>query len=353
MKAEHLSTIISLAIAAGLFYLFYMILSPFLTPIGWAIVLSITFYPLYRVFLKVFKQPWAASLVTLIVILIIIIGPFGYLSTALVKEISEIYRTIEEKGPQVIADIQRHPVVTKLGEKLESYIGPVNFDLKDEAIKNLKALSKKIGEGIANLFKNILVFAVNFLIMSMTIFFFLKDGDAISRYIRGLLPFSDSQKIRLENQAKEMVIAAIYGGVTVAIIQGFLGGLVFLVLGLPAPIFWGSVMSILSLVPIFGTYLVWGPAGVILILSGSYAKGIGLLLFGFLIIGLVDNILKPIIIGGRTKLNTLLIFFSVLGGLKLFGLIGFILGPLIIALCLSLLEMYRADIIGEKDAYTQ
>ncbi|MBI5026536.1 MAG: AI-2E family transporter [Nitrospirae bacterium] len=353
MKAEHLSTIISLAITAGLFYLFYMILSPFLTPIAWAMVLSITFYPLYRVFLKVFKRSWAASLVTLIVILIIIIGPFGYLSTALVKEISETYRTIEEKGPQVIADLQRHPVVTKLGEKLESYIGPVSLDLKDAAIKNLKALSKKIGEGTANLFKNILVFAVSFLIMAMTIFFFLKDGNAIIGYIRGLLPFSDAQKIKLENQAKEMVIATIYGGVTVAIIQGILGGLAFLVLGLPSPIFWGSAMSILSLIPIFGTFIVWGPAGVILILSGSYAKGIGLLLFGFLIIGMVDNILKPIIIGGKTKLNTLLIFFSVLGGIKLFGFIGFILGPLIVALCLSLLEIYRSDTKGGEDAYTQ
>lgn len=113
-----------------------------------------------------------------------------------------------------------------------------------------------------------------------------------------------------------------------------------MIFGLPSPVFWGMTMAVFSLVPLFGTAIIWGPAGIILILGGSYGKGIGLLLFGFFIIGMADNILKPIIIGGRAKLPTLFIFFSVLGGISFFGAIGFVLGPLILALCLSLLEIY-------------
>lgn len=340
MKVEYLYITISIAIFIVLFYLFYKVLSPFLIPIVWAMVLSITFYPVYRMFVKLIKRPWAASLITLLIILIIIIGPFTYILGALVNEITDTYRAVEEKGFDIITRLQQHPAISKLIEKVNTYSAGKGIDLNEAALRSLKVIGKYIGEHISQLFKNVIVFVMSFVIMCMTTFFFLKDGDALINYIKGRLPFVEEQKKLIEKRVKEMVIAAIYGGLAVGIAQGVLGGLAFLVLGLSAPVFWGLAMAIFSLVPVFGAFTIWGPASVILILSGSYSKGIGLLLFGVFVISTVDNVLKPLIIGGRTKLHTLLVFLSVLGGIKIFGFIGFILGPLISVMCLSLLEIY-------------
>lgn len=340
MKAERLYTTISLAIILGLFYLFYKVLSPFLITIAWAMVLSITFYPLYSVLLKFVKRPGLASIITIMMILIIIIGPFTYIVGALVNEVANIYSTIEGKGFDVIAKIQGHPTFTNILKKLGSFITAENLDLEKGIISSLKMIGEYIGQHISDIFTNAVVLIMNFIVMFLTIFYFLKDGEKLTEYLKRLLPFSGEQKKRLAVRTKEMVIAAIYGGVVVGLTQGVLGGIAFLIFGLPSPVFWGTAMAVLSLVPLFGTFIVWGPAGLILILSGSYGNGIGLLLYGILIISMADNILKPLIIGSRTKLHTLLIFFSVLGGIKFFGFIGFILGPLITALSLSLLEIY-------------
>lgn len=343
MKAERLYTTISLIIIIGLFYLFYMVLSPFLTTIAWAMVLSITFYPLYNVFLKLIKRPWAASLITLIIILMLIIGPFTYIVGSLVNEITDIYITIEDKGFETITKIQEHPRFASIFEKISSYKILEDFDLQEGTVTTLKAIGKYIAQHISDLFKNAVILIVSFVIMCLTIFYFLKDGAILTSYIKKLLPFTDKQKKRLEQRVKEMVIAAIYGGLAVGVAQGTLGGFAFFMFGISSPVFWGTTMAFFSLVPVFGTFLIWAPAGLILILSGSYAKGIGLLLFGMLVISTVDNIIKPLIIGRRTKLHILLVFFSVLGGIKFFGFLGFILGPLITALCLSLLEMYTVE----------
>lgn len=343
MKAERLYTTISLAIMAGLLYMFYKVLSPFLNTIAWAMVLSITFYPLYRIFLRFVKRPWIASLITLITILIILIGPFAYIISALIDEVADIYSTTEKGGFETINRIQEHPIIADILKRISSYISIEEFDLKKGITNTFQGISKYIGEHILSLFKNIFVFVISFVIMCLTTFFFLRDGDKLTEYLKKLLPFSDEQKERLEIRVRGMVIAAIYGGVAVGVAQGILGGVAFLIFGLPSPVFWGSTMGVFSLVPLFGTSIIWVPAGLILILSGSYAKGIGLLLYGFLIISTIDNILKPLIIGGRTKLHTLLIFFSVLGGIKFFGPLGFILGPLVTVLCLSLLEIYTVE----------
>jgi predicted PurR-regulated permease PerM len=341
MKVENLYTTLYIIIFAGLFYLFYKVLSPFLIPIMWAMVLSITFYPVYRIFERLVKRPWLASLITLLIILIIILGPFTFILRTLVKEITATYSSLEDRGFEVITRIQESETFSKIMEKISLYTEEKDVDLNLAATKSLKAIGKYIGENISRLFKNIVVFAISFVIMCLTIFYFLKDGRALINYIQDHLPLDETQRKQIEKRVKDLIIAAIYGGIAVAVTQGTLGGLAFFVLGLPAPVLWGSAMAIFSFVPVFGAFSIWGPASAILIISGNYAKGIGLFLFGVLVISSVDNILKPLIIGGRTKLHMLLIFFSVLGGIKFLGFIGFILGPLITVLCISLLEIYR------------
>lgn len=343
MQGERLSTIIYLAIVILLFYLFYKILNPFLITIAWAMVLSITFYPLYKLFLKYVKRSWASSLLTLLAILITIFGPFSYIVSALTGEITSVYIAIEEKGIEAITNIQSHPRLLEITEKLSSYEILKGFDLQSSIVSSLKKVGEYLVNHVSDVFTNAFVLALNFIIMCLTIYYFLKDGETLTEYLKRLLPFSEEQKHKLVERIKETVIAAVYGQIAVGIVQGTLGWMAFWILGLPSPVFWGTVMAIVSFVPLFGTFLVWGPAAVILIMSGSLGKGIGLLLFGALIISSIDSVLKPLIIGGKAKLHTLLVFFSVLGGIQFLGFLGFILGPLIAALCLSLFEIYTEE----------
>ena len=343
MQSERLSTIIYLGIVLLLFYLFYKILNPFLITIAWAMVLSITFYPLYKLFLKYVKRSWAASLLTLLAILITIFGPFSYIVSALTGEITSVYIAIEEKGIETITNIQSYPKLQELLQKLASYEILKGFDLQEGIVNSLKTVGDYVVKHVSDVFKNAFVLVLNFVIMCLTIYYFLKDGETLTEYLKNLLPFSEEQKHKLVERVKETVIAAVYGQIAVGIAQGTLGWIAFWILGLPSPVFWGTVMAIFSFVPFFGTLLVWGPAVVILILSGSLGKGIGLLLFGALIISNIDSVLRPLIIGGKAKLHTLLVFFSVLGGIQFLGFLGFILGPLIAALCLSLFEIYTEE----------
>jgi predicted PurR-regulated permease PerM len=185
--------------------------------------------------------------------------------------------------------------------------------------------------------------------MIFTIFFLLRDGPGFLAKARDFMPFSEKQKDRLATQMKDMVASTVYGGATVAIIQGLLGGSAFYVLGLSSPVMWGVAMAVMSFVPVIGTFSIWGPASLFLVLNGSILKGAGLFLYGVLIISMVDNILRPLIIGSRTKMPTILILFSVLGGIKLFGMIGFVMGPLIMAAFISVFEIFR-HIEDETDA---
>lgn len=343
MLTEKLYTAITLAIIFVLLYLLYKIISPFLTPIMWAIVLSIIFYPLYKLFLRFLKYPRIASIITLILILILIIGPAVYLVALLIGEITGLYRLIEERGLVTLTKVQEHPMFLKVQQTLSPYIPMEDLDLRNTVIKALKSLAVGIDRHISAFFRDIILFVVGFIIMCLSIFFFLKDGGLFLSYIERLFPFSESHRAILTDRIKDMIVAVIYGGVVVALIQGIIGGVAFMVLGLPAPVFWGTVIAVLSFIPFFGPTIIWAPAGIILILGGSYGKGIGILLVGIFIISVGENILKPLIIGERVKLPMLFIFFSALGGIILFGVIGFILGPLILALCLSLLEIYKYE----------
>ncbi|RJQ50156.1 MAG: AI-2E family transporter [Nitrospiraceae bacterium] len=343
MQAERLSAAFYFAIVGLLFYLFYKIMNPFLITIAWSMVITIIFYPVYSVFLRYIKQSWAASLVTLLIILLVMMGPFTFIVSSLTGEITHLYSTIEQRGIDSVANIQSHPMLQDLTQKLSSYKLLQGINLQESIVKTLKSIGEYFVKHVSNVFTNAFLLVMNFIIMCLTIYYFLIDGHKFIEYLKKILPFSEKQKARLVDRVKETVIAAVYGQLAVGIVQGTLGGIAFWVLEMSSPVFWGTVMAIISFVPLFGTLLIWGPAGVILILSESYAKGIGLLLFGALVISSVDSVLKPLIIGGKAKLHTLLVFFSVLGGIKFLGFLGFILGPLIAALCLSIFEIYSDE----------
>lgn len=341
MIADRFSPFMVFVFIGVLGYFTYQIFQPFLTAIAWAMVFCTIFYPVYVFSLRYLRLKAMAALLTLLLIVAVIIGPFSYIAFALVSELGDLFGHGGTGGVESIQTVLADPRVRGIIERIQPYIGISAGSAEQLIVENARKLGGVIVGQLSAGFTNLLSVAANFVIMLFTSFFLLRDGPDFLEKLRDYLPFSEEQKNRLEVQTRDMVVSTIYGGVVVAIVQGILGGLAFLVLGMDSPVLWGSVMSLVSFIPMFGTAIVWVPASIILAAQGAYFKCIALVLIGVFVIGMADNILKPLIIGGRTKMPTVIIFFTVLGGIKVFGLLGLILGPLVFALFLSVFEIFR------------
>jgi predicted PurR-regulated permease PerM len=324
-------------------------MSPFLNAIAWAIVFSIVFYPVFAFISRYIKVKSIASIITVILILAVILGPFSYLSVMLIDELKGVVSDINEGRLGSFTDLINNPKITSFMEKVRLYVGKESLPPDNEIIDNIRKIGTGLAEKLSIRITNIVSAAADFFFMIFTIFFLLKDGPGFLSKTKDYMPFSEEQKGRLASQIKDMVVSTVYGGVAVALIQGILGGLAFFFIGMKSPVLWGVAMSVMSFVPLIGTFSIWGPVSVYLLIEGNYLYGIGLFAYGVLVISMVDNILKPIIIGSRTKMHTLAIFFSVFGGIKLFGLIGLIMGPLITAIFVSVFEIFR-NVEGGTDA---
>jgi len=348
MLANKFYTATSIFLVLILGYLTYQVLQPFLNAIAWAVVFSIVFYPVYAFLLRYFRVKVLASTATLLIIILIILGPFTYLSFILVDEIGNFIEGINKGSLDSIEDIFSTPQVTNIVNKVQSYIGIEGINIGDMIMENIKKIGRDVISRLSAGISNLAGMLIDFIFMFLALFFFFKDGPDFLSRIRNYLPFSEEDKNRLISKVKDMVVSTVFGGVVVAIIQGIIGGTAFYFLGIKSPVLWGASISIMSFLPLFGTFSIWGPMTVYLLIQGNYVKAIILLLIGFLGISMVDNILKPIIISGRTKMPTLAVFFSVLGGIKLFGFIGFIMGPLVLALFVSVFEIFRHIEGGEN-----
>lgn len=331
-----------LVILTLLGYLSYQIISPFLVPISWAVVFSIVFYPVYAFISRHIKVKSIASSITVFIVVVIIIGPIIYVSLVLVAELRKIgeYAHAAE-GTELIRSLFWKIKSSPQYASISSLVGEQNMPTVEEIMANLANLGKGLAEKLSVEVTNLLSVVIDFLFMTFTIFFLFRDGPNFLNKVRDYMPFSEEQKSRLTKQVKAMVASTVYGGVTVAVIQGFLGGLAFYVIGFASPVLWGITMSIVSFIPLLGTLGVWGPAAIYLLIRGEYLTGAGLIFYGAFVIGLVDNFLRPLLIGSRTKMPTIIIFFSVLGGIEAFGIIGLIMGPLIMAVFISVFEIFR------------
>jgi len=332
-------TLVILSLILG--YLAYLIFKPFLSAILWAIVLTIVFYPVYAFLCRYIRWKTVASVLTILIIIIVILGPFSYLVFTLGKEIKQVTSYLEGGELAPLNRMIENPTAAWLLGKVKTAFGIEHVDVGKLLVKNITIAGKNLLGKLTESAKDIVVAFVNFLFMIFSLYFFIKDGPAFLGKVRNYLPFSEAQNDRLVTQVKDMVISTIYGGVVVALSQGLLGGVTFFALGIASPAIWGTAIAIMSFIPMLGTFSIWGPACVYLFIQGYIIKGFILLVVGSLGISMIDNILKPIIISGRTKMPTIVIFFSVLGGIKLFGLIGLILGPLVVGLFISVFEIFR------------
>lgn len=335
----YLLTIIFLILFLG--YLLFRIIAPFINSLIWAIVLTIIFFPLYSLFLKYLKKDYIAALLTVIIVIAFILGPFTYFGILLATELAQLSELLTEERLMQLKALVSHPKVSNILNYLEKNFGITEEKITQEVITNITSLSKSILNNITQSITNILGFIINFILMIFALFFFLIGGPLYLKRVLEYLPFNEYEKKRLTCLVRDIIVSTIYGGVVVALIQALIGGVSFWILGIPTPVIWGSAIAIASFIPLLGAFSVWGPAAAYLFLTGSILKGFILTAIGALGISTIDNILKPVIIGSRTKMPTIVLFFSVLGGIKEFGLLGLIAGPLVVALFIAVIEIFR------------
>jgi predicted PurR-regulated permease PerM len=228
--------------------------------------------------------------------------------------------------------------------------------LKGFLVDHLKQSSDRLLGTSLNLMGNIASGIVQAFFVLFTMYYLFKDGDKIVDRLPEALPLSREQSDAIILRTKEVVGASVYGVVTIAMIQGILGGIMFWILGIPSPLLWAVLMAFVCMIPVAGSFLVWLPLSIYLMVTGHWTKAIVLILWGALIISTVDNLLRPKLVGTQTKLHELFVFFSVLGGISVFGLLGIVLGPVVLAITLGLLQTFqlrtKAPISDQSETFT-
>lgn len=333
--------ILQIALTAIALYLCWMILKPFLSVLLWATVLTIVFYPAFRWWRERLKRPTLAAMVTTLLVIVTIIAPMVAVITAVINELQGVASTAQGRVTAIIADPQQDARVRQVLALAEQYLGLDEARVMESLQQGAAAASQFLVQGTLNVVGGALGLIVGTFFVMFTMYYLFKDGERAVRVLREMLPLEEPRSERLIRRTGDIISASVYGIVVIAIVQGALGGLMFWFLGLPSPLVWGVVMTVLSAIPLLGTFLVWVPAAIFLAVTGHWVKAVILTAWGALVIGMVDNFLRPQLVGQRARMHELLIFFSVLGGMKVFGVLGLLVGPVVLALGLALLEAFR------------
>jgi predicted PurR-regulated permease PerM len=331
---DRLLLIVLLAATAVAAYLVYRLLRPFLPALAWAFALSIIALPVQRWISRRIRHRGAAAGVTVGLVALLILGPALFVAQQVTSQALESLAWIQEEEKinqwrQSLAESERLAGAVAWFEN--------NVDLAGEAKDLLGRVSKSMTSWLAGT----VWLAVQLLIMLLTLFFLLRDNERAVGAVRRLVPLSHREANKVFRTVNDTIHATIFGTVAVAMVQGFMGAVIFFFMGIPGALLWGVVMGLLSVIPYLGAFVIWGPVAVFLALQGEWWRAIGLTVYGMTAIGLIDNLLYPLLVGRRMRLHTLVAFFAIVGGVATFGMSGIVLGPVIVAISLALLDIWR------------
>jgi predicted PurR-regulated permease PerM len=322
---------------------FFWVLWPFYGAVFWGAIFALMFSPLFlRLLQKMPQKRTLAALLTVSIILVLVILPVGFISALLAQEAVSVYQRVESGEMSVGRYFQQiYDVLPVWTTGLLERSGLNNLGLIQARIaESLTKGSQFIATQALNIGQNAFDFFVSFFIMLYLLFFFLRDGAALSRRIREAIPMEAEIKRNLFSKFTTVIRATVKGNIVVAALQGALGGLIFWFLGIHAPVLWGALMAFLSLLPAVGAALVWIPVAIYFLATGAVWQGVVLIAFGVLVIGLVDNILRPVLVGKDTKMPDYVVLVSTIGGMSLFGLNGFVIGPVIAAMFMAAWDIF-------------
>ena len=331
---------------------FFGLIRDFWQPLFWAAVLATLFYPTRKRLERALSgYSILASVLTLLLILLVVIAPLFLIGLAVSREATGLYERISSGEIDLQALVQRvENFLPRATNYLEQQFGIELDQLRENLSGAAVTASQFVASRAVAIGQDALRFSVLFFLMLYVLFFFLRDGeDFVDALIRAL-PLGDERERRLFAKFAQVARATIKGTLVVAFIQGALGGLLFWILGIAAPVFWGVIMTVLSLLPAIGSALIWGPAAIILLATGEIVKGLVLIAAGTVLIGLVDNLLRPLLVGRETQMPDFLILLATLGGLAVYGLSGFVIGPIVAAFFLVVWEMFAEDYAEDQNA---
>lgn len=315
-------------ICAALVVTFYLLL-PFFTYLLVAAILTYFLRPVQSVLLRYVKSPALSAAILIVLVILVVVLPTIFLTTHLVQQVTGAYASFKEGHAieRVALFIQQ-----KTGREIQfqpfllNLLGNVRDFLLGAAPNFLGSLTRLL---------------LGLFVMFFVMYYALQQSSGLTSRLTRLIPLEPELKEKLFIEVRSVLQGVLYGQVVTALVQGLLGGIGFLLFGVGNAIFWGVMMMILSFLPLVGTPIIWIPAGVYLLIEGQMGRGIGLLLYSAIVVANVDNVLKPRLISGKSKIHPAVVMIGVLGGLRLFGFIGLVIGPLVLALLIRLLEFYE------------
>lgn len=324
---------------------FLAVLSPFYGAVFWATILAVIFMPLQRLVLR--RMPTRrnlAALVTLLFIMFLVILPLSLILASLVRQATAIYGRIA--SGEIDFGFYLQQILTLVPEWAHARLAELGLLDVAGVQQRLSEAMAQIGQALApraiNIGQNTLQFLVSVGVMLYLLYFLLRDGAALAARISRAIPLADEQKHHLLRKFVTVIKATVKGNIAVAVTQGALGGLILWLLGIQGVLLWSVVMAFLSLLPAVGAGLIWGPIALYFLATGAIWQGIVLIAYGVFVIGLVDNVLRPILVGKDTKLPDYVVLVTTIGGLTLFGLNGFIIGPMIAALFVAAWDLFAS-----------
>ena len=353
MELKNLNTYFFFLILLGVSIVTFLIFQPFLIAILLAAVFAVIFQRPYKFFVGITRgRSRISALLTSVLGMIIFAGLFFGIAGLIANEAANLFQSSIKAGDAylnyvdpIVSNVNKNPLLKSFG--LENLI---NSESVSKAVSQLGqgafGVLQKTYQGVAHF----LFLAV---VMFFTLYYFLVGGRELIKKIMYLSPLRDSHEKLLIEKFISISRATIKGTLVVGIVQGSIGGITFALVGVPSAIAWGIVMAFLSLIPMFGTSLVWFPAGVIMLLTGNIWQGVVILAVGLGIISIIDNFLRPELVGKDTQMHPLVVFFATLGGISLLGFLGFIIGPIIVALFLTLWNIYAVEFKGQLTKYNQ
>ncbi|MDB5793779.1 MAG: family transporter [Noviherbaspirillum sp.] len=322
---------------------FGWILWPYYGAVFWGVVLAILFNPFYRQLLGSMRNRRnLAALATLVLCLLVVIFPLTMIAASLIQEAGALYEKLRS------GQLDFRAYFTHIGEIFPPWLTGI---LDRFGLGNLSALQDRLSSAVVqgsqflatqavSIGQNAFDFLISFGVMLYLLFFLLRDGTVLSARIRHAIPLSAEHKQQLFSKFTAVIRATVKGNIVVAASQGALGGIMFWILGIQGAVLWGVLMAFLSLLPAIGAAIVWAPVAIYFLVTGAIWQGVTLILFGVLVIGLVDNILRPILVGKDTQMPDYVVLISTIGGMALFGLNGFVIGPVVAALFISAWDIF-------------
>jgi len=344
-KLEQIAFLVCLVLVS---VLFFYLLKPFFAALFWACAIGLVFFPV-RTWLdgQWGRRPNTNALVTLLLCVVVVVIPVLGLLSSVFQEGARLYQRIDagEIRPEAYIDQVRNALPQIQG--MLDRVGIETDSLREHASKAAVTVSQFVAKNALSVGQSTFQFFLHLCLMLYVTFFLLRDGPRLVEMLVRALPLGDERERLLFKKFAEVTRATIKGNLVVAVVQGALGGLIFAILSIPGAVLWGVVMAILSLLPAVGAGLIWGPVAIYLFATGEVIQGLVLVVYGILVIGLADNVLRPILVGRDTKLPDWLVLLSTLGGLVTFGINGFVIGPLIAALFIAFWQIFSRDFSGK------